>query len=93
MVFSSHRSDIIGCILTGIITCFVPYLLYTYSLTGLENGKASVIASIEPVVASMVGIMVFHEKMDIFSAAGVVLVLLAVVLLNIKPRVKFEKEG
>lgn len=81
------------CILTGIITCFVPYLLYTYSLTGLENGKASVIASIEPVVASMVGIMVFHEKMDIFSAAGVVLVLSAVVLLNIKPRVKFEKEG
>lgn len=72
------------CIITGVVTSFVPYLLYTYGLTGLENGKASVIASIEPVVASLLGIIYYHEPCTVPSVLGVVLVLTAVVLLNVK---------
>ena len=72
------------CLGTGVISCFVPYLLYTYSLTGLENGKASVLASVEPVVASLVGVIVYRETMTLQSAAGVVLVLAAILLLNRK---------
>ena len=72
------------CLGTGVISCFVPYMLYTFSLTGLENGKASVLASVEPVVASLVGVFIYHEKMTIPEAVGVLLVLSAILLLNRK---------
>ena len=73
------------CLGTGVLSCFVPYMLYTYSLTGLENGRASILASVEPVVASLLGVFVYHEKMTLASAAGVLLVLSAILLLNLKP--------
>ncbi len=69
---------------TGVLTCFLPYLLYTYGLTGMETGRASIMASVEPVVATIVGAVVFHESMSALSYAGVALVLSAVVLLNVK---------
>ena len=74
------------CAAAGLITCYLPYLLYTYGLTGLETGKASILASVEPVVATLVGIFVFHESMTLMSAAGVLCVLFAVVLLNLKQK-------
>ena len=69
---------------TGIVTCFLPYLLYTYGLTGLENGKASIMASVEPVVATFVGLIIYKEKLTFLAILGVLLVLSAIVLLNIK---------
>ena len=76
------------CTALGIVTCYLPYLLYTYGLTGLETGKASILASFEPVVATLVGIFVFHETLTPLSALGCVCVLSAVVLLNLKRRPK-----
>lgn len=73
---------------TGLVTCFLPYLLYTYGLSGLENGKASIMASIEPVVATLVGFAVYHEKLTLMSAAGIILVLSAIVLMNAKTKEK-----
>ena len=70
------------CLGTGVLSCFIPYLLYTYGLTGLENGRASVLASVEPVVASLVGVFVYHEKLTVPAAIGVLLVLSAILLLN-----------
>lgn len=67
---------------TGVFSCFLPYLLYTYGLTGLENSKASVLASMEPVVATLVGVLVFKEKMSVAAFLGVVLVLGAVTLIS-----------
>lgn len=74
----------VWCVVAGIVTCFVPYLLYTYSLTGLENGKASVLASIEPVTASIVGVCIFNEIPSLWSVLGIVMVLGAIALLNVK---------
>lgn len=76
----------IWCVGMGVFTCFIPYMLYTYGLYGLENSKASVLASVEPVVASLIGIFVFREKMTLPVAVGIVLVLGAVVLLNMKQK-------
>ncbi|MFR5783016.1 MAG: DMT family transporter, partial [Oscillospiraceae bacterium] len=30
---------------TGVVTCYLPYLLYTYGLTGLETDRASITAA------------------------------------------------
>jgi len=76
--------NMLWCFATGFISCFLPYLFYTYGLTGMETGKASIMASVEPVVATLVGIFVFGQKLSLMSACGVALVLGAIVVLNIK---------
>lgn len=81
--FSSSSSVLIS-VSTGIVTCYLPYMLYTFGLTGVENGKASIIASIEPVVATLMGILIFGESLTFMSAAGVILVLSAIVVTNVR---------
>ena len=76
------------CVLAGLVTCYLPYFLYTYGLTGLETGKASILASVEPVVATLVGIFIFHETLTPVALGGILLVLAAVVLLNLKEHQK-----
>ncbi len=83
-IISSNWSNLGFAFATGFVTCFLPYLLYTRGLVGLENGKASIMASVEPVVATIVGIVIYKEALTAMSAAGIVLVLLAIVLLNVK---------
>lgn len=76
------------CVLAGLVTCYLPYLLYTFGLTGLEAGRASILASVEPVVATLLGVLVYRESMSVLSALGVLCVLGAVVLLNRKEKEK-----
>lgn len=65
----------------GSLFCTViPYLLYTSGLKYVENSKASIIASVEPVAATLIGIIMFREKISPMGTAGIVLVLGAVVL-------------
>lgn len=65
-----------------VISGFLPALLYSYGLRGEEAGKGAVMASVEPVVASVMGFFVFHETPTALSLLGIVLVLGAVVILN-----------
>lgn len=44
-----------------VVTTVLPYLLYTAGLSQVENGTASILASVEPVVATILGFMVFSE--------------------------------
>lgn len=63
------------------VTLF-PYLCYTKGLSGMENGTASVIASIEPVMATVIGVIIYKEKMTFVNAFGMILVLISIVILN-----------
>ena len=81
LAFSSSNS-LMWTLALGLLTCFLPYLLYTYSLVGLEAGKASIYANVEPVVATFAGVIIFREILTVQNIAGVVLVLGAVILLN-----------
>ncbi len=69
-----------------VVSTVLPYIFYTNGLSGLESGVASILASIEPVVAALVGILVFREKMSLWVAFGVVCVLSGVVLLGGKDK-------
>ena len=72
----------------GVISTVLPYTLYNYGLNTMENGRASIIASVEPLVATLLGIVIFHEKMSLGGVAGMVLILGALVLCNMKPAEK-----
>lgn len=69
-------------ILTALLTGFLPYLLYTYGLRSVEASKAAIMATVEPMVATLIGIVAFGEEMSFMSAAGIVLILLAILILN-----------
>ena len=58
------------------------YGLYTIGLKGVAPSKAGVLITVEPVVATLVGIFVFHEQAGFETAAGVILILGATVLLS-----------
>ena len=70
------------CVLTGLITAVVPFLAYTLGLRTVEAGRAGILATVEPLVAALVGIVVFSEPLTLLSGLGIVLILAAVVLLN-----------
>lgn len=71
------------CIGIAVVVTILPYLLYTKGLSGVENGKAGIMASIEPVVAAILGMLVYSEVLSVSGYVGIALVLGAIVLLNI----------
>jgi len=71
-------------ILFAFVSAVLPYVFYTYGLKYTEAGKASIIATLEAVVASISGVLVFGEKIQPAGVLGIILVLLAVAMLNTK---------
>lgn len=70
------------CLAFGIFCTVVPYLAYTFGLQTVENGTASIIASVEPVAATLLGVIFFHEPLSVNGVLGMLLVLTALVLCN-----------
>ena len=73
---------VLFCCLTGLVTAVIPFLAYTLGLRTVEASRAGILATIEPLVATLVGILFFSESLTLLSGLGIVLILSAVVLLN-----------
>ena len=67
---------------TAFVTAVLPYLLYTVGLNQMRASAAAIMASIEPVVATAAGALVFGEGLTLSAFAGIALVLGAIVVLN-----------
>ena len=65
-----------------VFSTVLPYLFYTKGLSQVEAGKASIMASLEPVVAALTGVIVFGEPMSAMTAAGIACVLAGVYILR-----------
>ncbi|MBQ3573575.1 MAG: EamA family transporter [Clostridia bacterium] len=71
----------------GAVSVFVPYLLYTIGLSKTPAGKAAIMASVEPMTATVLGIAVYKEPLGIGGVVGIVMILSAIFILNSKNRV------
>lgn len=89
-VCQTTPSAIVLAIVFGFVSAVFPYLLYTAGLKKTEPGKASIMATLEAVVASLAGIIAFGEKLSLPGFLGILLVLLAVWILNKKPNSKLQ---
>ncbi len=69
-------------LLLAIVTAALPYLFYTIGLSSVRASSASIMASVEPVVATLAGRLVFGEALTVSSFVGIALVIAAVVILN-----------
>lgn len=65
-----------------VFSTVMPYILYTRGLARVESGKAAIMASLEPVVASLAGVLVFGEPMGLTTLAGILCVLAGVYILR-----------
>ncbi|MCH5345028.1 MAG: EamA family transporter [Acetatifactor sp.] len=64
------------------LTTCLSFTLYTLGLQYLESGQAAVLATIEPIVSTLVGVFVYKEAMTGTMAVGIVLVLVSSILIS-----------
>ena len=74
------------CLLTAMVTAVVPFLTYTLGLQTVEASRAGILATIEPLVATLIGVIIFSEPLTLAAGLGILLILAAVILLNLGRR-------
>lgn len=84
----------IGLILLMAFLCsYLPFRLYMKGLSGLEAGEAGILACVEPLVGTLVSLLVFREWCGIDGLAGIILILSAVLLLGTASRTPAKEES
>ena len=68
-----------GC---ALVTAAIPYTLYTLGLSYINAGTASVLACVEPLTATIIGIAFYGDKLGIISFVGIILIFMAVGFLS-----------
>ncbi|MBM7585055.1 drug/metabolite transporter (DMT)-like permease [Bacillus pakistanensis] len=66
----------------GFFSTMLAFILYTKGLQSLESSRASIIATIEPVVAALLSFFIFHEKLNLWQYLGITLVIAAVFIVQ-----------
>ena len=80
-------SFIVTVVLLGILSAFLPFMLYTYGLSKIGASKAVVIASVEPMTATVLGTVIYHESLTVLTVVGIIMILISVVLASLKKNV------
>lgn len=80
-----------GC---GLMSAVIPYMLFMTGLSKpIEASKVNVIASMEVVVAALIGVGVFHEFMNGWKLVGMALVLSSILIMNLSPALSVRSEA
>lgn len=72
----------------SLCTSVFPYAFFTIALGHMDAGKASILASGEPIAAMFFGIFFYHEIPTLLSVIGVLLTLTALTLLSLPEKNK-----
>lgn len=87
--FSQQPFIISGAVMTrGFLFALIPtavaYVLYFMGLQMItEPSKAPVLSSVMTVVAALIGILLYKEKIELIGIAGIILVLSSIMLINV----------
>ena len=81
-IAASPSATIPLAVAQGLVTCFIPYILYTIGMRTLPAGTASSLAILEPMAATIFSIVLLGEQPSILAVGGIVLILSAVFLLG-----------
>ncbi|WP_261129993.1 DMT family transporter [Bacillus sp. Marseille-Q3570] len=75
----------------GFLSTVLAYMLYTVGLQFVESSRASITATVEPVVATLVSVMLFHEQLTVWQLLGIFLVLSAVMIVQESKKVRMKQ--
>lgn len=67
----------------GLVTGLAAYLFYTLGLRDMEPSRAAQLATVEPVFAALLGVILFAQRLSWTETLGIALVVTAVVLMNL----------
>lgn len=74
-------------LLLGLIGSVLPLLLYNKGLAlGVEGGQAGILATIEPVVATLTGVVAFGDVLEGLQIAGIASVLAGAALISFRKK-------
>ena len=82
VTFALDISVLSWMILLAIVSTVLPYILYTEGLKNISATKASIIAFIEPVTATVTGAVVFNEPITFIIVVGMLLVLTSIIKIS-----------
>jgi len=77
----------------ALLSTVLPFLLYTKGLACVEAGRASVLATVEPFVAEIVGAVFFREQFTVSKIVGMLLIIGAILYLNMGNSTKIETKS
>ena len=84
--------DVIGASIgLAFISTVMAYVLYTAGLKHLEASKASILATLEPIVAILTGVIFLGDVLNTWQISGIVTVMCAAVIVGRNPRVKGQE--
>ncbi|WP_142414083.1 DMT family transporter [Hathewaya massiliensis] len=76
----------------GLFSTVLAFLFYTIGLENLEPSKASILATVEPVVATLTSLIVFKQPMSISQIEGIMLVICALLIVGLNKKFTFREK-
>jgi drug/metabolite transporter, DME family len=67
----------------GLLPTVIAYFLYTKGLEKIESSKAAIIATVEPIVATVLSVFLYNEGMSILQMIGTGMIFSSVIIVNI----------
>ncbi|MBQ6439065.1 MAG: EamA family transporter [Mogibacterium sp.] len=65
-----------------LVTAVLAQYFFSVGLKLIESGKAAIYGATEPIVGSLVGILIFHEESNFMKIAGIIMVIAAILLIG-----------
>ncbi|WP_408009674.1 DMT family transporter [Pseudalkalibacillus sp. A8] len=75
----------------GFISTVLAFMLYTFGLQFVESSRASITATVEPVVATLVSVVLFQEQLTVWQLVGIFLVLSAVMIVRESKKTRLKQ--
>jgi drug/metabolite transporter (DMT)-like permease len=72
-------------LMLAVVHTAVGFALYTFGIRHLGAGRAAIVATVEPVVAGVLGVVLLGEELTALKALGGLLVLTGAVLAQLRP--------
>nr|WP_233711427.1 DMT family transporter [Lederbergia citrisecunda] len=66
----------------GLVPTVIAYLLYTYGLKKIESSIASILATVEPLSALIIGMTIYQEKLFTGQMIGAVFIVSSIIIIS-----------
>lgn len=83
-LFTENAMDIPIVIMFSVWVTVLPYLLYTKGMAYNNATIASIVSTVEPVVAALLGFAFFGENPGLTGVVGIAFVILSILILNFR---------
>lgn len=77
----------------AILSTILAYTLYTFGLAYIESSKAAILGAMEPIVAVLVGVLVFADSLNFLQIIGIFLVIASAFLTVFHRQRKVRAKG